>query len=110
MSTEKGKVKVIMDEQVISDKFRKKEFVIETIGDYPQEVIFQTANDKCDMLNAIAVGQEVEVHYNLRGRSWTSPQGEVKYFNTLDAWKLESIGGEVTQPALESAANTDLPF
>lgn len=106
----KGVIKVVKETVQVTEKFSKREFVITTKDDYPQDVSFQLAQDKCSILDGYTEGQEVEVSFNLRGREWTSPQGEVKYFNTLDAWKLESIGGEVTQPALESATNNDLPF
>ena len=87
---QKGKVKSVSDEQVISDKFKKRTFSIETEDKFPQIVEFQTANDKCDLLNALEVGAEITVHFNLRGREWTNKEGEVKVFNTLDCWKIET--------------------
>jgi hypothetical protein len=42
----------------------------------------------CKSPNKWKVGDEVEVGINLRGREWTSPQGEVKYFNTIQGWKI----------------------
>ena len=87
---QKGKIKQIGDEQVISDKFKKRTIWIETEGDYPQTVEFQAANDKCDLLNSLEVGAEITVHFNLRGKIWTNPSGEVKVFNTLDLWKIDS--------------------
>jgi len=76
------------------------------------------------MLDGINEGEQVEVSFNLRGREWTSPQGEVKYFNTLDAWRIEKVGQGMPQggpsdmnldaaPATastESADDDDLPF
>jgi hypothetical protein len=61
-------------------------------------------------LDAFKVGNQLEVSFNLRGREWTSPAGEVKYFNTLEAWKIERIGTEMpkAQPVHEEA--DDLPF
>ena len=88
-----GKIKVINDTQVISEKFKKREFVVtDTSSMYPQDVMFQSVQDKCDMLNGYAVEDQVEVSFNLRGREWTSPDGVVKYFNTLDAWRIEKMG------------------
>ena len=86
---QKGKIKQIGDEQVISDKFKVRTMWIETEGDYPQTVEFQAANDKCDLLNSLEVGAEITVHFNLRGREWTNQSGEVKVFNTLDLWKID---------------------
>jgi hypothetical protein len=56
---------------------------------YPQDIMFQATQDKCSLLDAVHSGEQVEVSFNLRGREWTSPQGEVKYFNTLEAWRIE---------------------
>lgn len=87
----KGVIKLIKDEEVISDKFKKREFVIETEGEYPQSVMFQTTQAKTEILDKFGEGQQVNVRFNLRGREWTSPQGEVKYFNTLDAYRIEAL-------------------
>lgn len=88
-----GKIKVINDIQEISEKFKKREFVVtDTSSMYPQDVMFQSVQDKCSMLDGYAVEDEVEVSFNLRGREWTSPDGVVKYFNTLDAWRIEKMG------------------
>ena len=122
-----GKIKVINETQVISEKFKKREFVVtDTSSMYPQDVMFQSVQDKCDMLNGYAVEDQVEVSFNLRGREWTSPDGVVKYFNTLDAWRIEKMGqGGVipaagpsdmsldAQPSAEadgSGEKDDLPF
>ena len=88
-----GKIKVINDIQEISEKFKKREFVVtDTSSMYPQDVMFQSVQDKCAMLDGYSVEDEVEVSFNLRGREWTSPDGVVKYFNTLDAWRIEKMG------------------
>ena len=87
---QKGKIKSISEEQVISDKFRKRTIWIETEDKFPQVVEFQAANDKCDLLNSLEVGAEITVSFNLRGREWTNQSGEVKVFNTLDLWKIDS--------------------
>jgi len=85
----KGKIHTILETKQISDKFSKRDFVVETEdGKYPQLVSFQVVNDKIDQLNHLKVGDEVTVSFNVRGREWKSPSGEVKFFNTLDAWKV----------------------
>lgn len=85
-----GKIKVINKEQVISDKFKKREFVVtDNSSQYPQDLLFQLTQDKTNLIDSHKVGDEIKVHFNLRGREWTSPKGEVKYFVSLDAWKLE---------------------
>ena len=87
---QKGVVKQVSEIQVISDKFKKRTIWITTDGDYPQTLEFQAANDKCDLLNNLEEGQQVTIHFNLRGRMWTNNEGLEKVFNTLDLWKVES--------------------
>lgn len=84
----KGKVLKIYQKKQISDKFALREFVIKTDEKYPQEVIIQVTQERCELLDNIIEGEELEVFINVRGRSWTNPQGEVKYFNSLEAWKI----------------------
>ncbi|MDX2283999.1 MAG: DUF3127 domain-containing protein [Bacteroidia bacterium] len=88
----KGTLHKKFDTQVISDKFKKREFVLryEDNPMYPQFVSFQLINDKVDLLDRYDQGAEIDVEFNLRGREWTSPQGEIKYFNTLEAWRISS--------------------
>ena len=105
-----GTLKVANEKQVINEKFSKREFVIETKDQYPQLVMFQLTKDKCELLTAFIVGNEIEVSFNLRGREWTSPAGEVKYFNTLEAWRLERIGTEKLPSTPVHEEQDDLPF
>src|SRR5437868_6367023 len=91
-----GTLKLKRDEQAVSEKFKKREFVItDNSSQYPQIISFQATQDRCAILDPIQVGDVVTVHFNIRGREWTSPQGEIKYFNTLEAWKIDrnSTGG-----------------
>ena len=93
-----GTVKVIKDTVQVTEKFAKREFVINDASSmYPQDIMFQSVQDKCSMLDGYSEGENVEVSFNLRGREWTSPQGEVKYFNTLDAWRIEKVGQGMPQ-------------
>ena len=93
-----GTVKVLNDIVQVSEKFSKREFVVtDTAGMYPQDVSFQATQDKCSMLDSIQVNDQVEVSFNIRGREWTSPQGEVKYFNSLEAWRIEKVNQGAAQ-------------
>ena len=88
-----GIVKVVNPTVQVSEKFSKREFVVTDASSmYPQDIMFQATQDKCALLDAVQVNDQVEVSFNLRGREWTSPQGEVKYFNTLEAWRIEKVG------------------
>ena len=112
-----GTIKTIQETVQVTDKFSKREFVInDSSSMYPQDIIFQSVQDKCSMLDGYSEGQSVDVSFNLRGREWTSPSGEVKYFNTLDAWRIEAAEG-VSEPvtpgaptATAAADDDDLPF
>jgi hypothetical protein len=75
----------------VSEKFKKREFVATVEGSYPQDILFQLSQDKCSLLDNFQVGEEIEIEYNLRGREWTNPQGETKYFNTLEVWKIGRV-------------------
>jgi hypothetical protein len=83
-----GKVKVINSAQAVSDKFTKRELVITTEEQYPQDILIEFHQDKTDLLNAVKVGESVTVGINIRGRLWVSPQGENKYFNTITGWRI----------------------
>ena len=90
-----GRIHVLFDARQVTERFRKREFVVE-LGDnprYPQYVLFQLTGDRCESLEGFQVGDEVRVEFSLRGREWKSPRGETKYFNSLDVWTLERIGG-----------------
>ena len=85
-----GILKVKKDTQQVSEKFSKREFVMTTdmTTQYPQYISMQLTQDKCALLDAYNEGDEVKVSFNLRGREWSGPEG-VKYFNSLEAWRLE---------------------
>jgi uncharacterized membrane protein YgcG len=90
-----GKLHAIFDTKQVSERFSKREFVVAMADNpkYPQVVLFQLTGDRCSQLDDFAVGDEVRIEFSLRGREWKSPQGEVKYFNTLDVWRVERGGG-----------------
>lgn len=90
----KGKIEKLFNTQQVSDNFRKREFVLEYVENpkYPEYLKLEFIQDKCDLLDNFSEGQEVTVSINLKGRKWTDPQGNDKYFNTLQAWKIEAAG------------------
>jgi hypothetical protein len=85
------KIKTKGETVAVNEKFKKREFVATVEGSYPQDIQFQLSQDKCSLLDNFQVGEEIEIEYNLRGREWTSPQGETKYFNTLEVWKIGRV-------------------
>src|SRR4051812_25342359 len=86
-----GTVKLKTDTTKVSEKFQKRDFVVVDNGQYPQHVIFQVNQDRCSLLDNVKVGDEVTVHFNLQGREWKNPKGEIQHFNTLAAYKIEII-------------------
>ena len=97
-----GRIKTIFATETVGQNgFQKRDVVITTDGQYPQDIIIQFAQGNCAVLDRFQVGQMVKIHFNLQGREWTSPQGEVKYFNTVVGWKIEVVQapqGYVQQP------------
>ena len=85
-----GKIKVIGEVQEFgSQGFKKRELVVTTDDQYPQMIMIEFNQDKTDMLNNFEIGTDVKVSINLRGREWINPQGEAKYFNSVQGWKIE---------------------
>lgn len=118
-----GKLYSKMEAQQISDTFKKREFVVEYAENplYPQFVKFELVQDNVGLIDKFEPGQMVEVDFNLRGREWTNPQGEKKYFNTLAAWRITMAavegGGGNTPPddvysvaEMTTESSDDLPF
>jgi len=118
-----GKIKQIGETQVFGNNgFRKREIVVTTDEQYPQMLMIEFVQDKTDLLNNYSVGQDVKVSINLRGREWINPQGEAKYFNSIQGWRIENLNNTQAQelPPIEqfetapdlSADNEpdDLPF
>jgi hypothetical protein len=87
-----GKIKLLDETKTFGNNgFRKREVVVTTEEQYPQHIMVEFVQDKCELLNAFQVGQNVKIGINLRGREWVNPQGETKYFNAIQGWRIEAI-------------------
>lgn len=86
-------------ETVGANNFTKRLFVIETQDQYPQILEFQLIKDRVDIIKVYKIGEEIEVHFNLKGREWTNNTGEIKVFNTLESWKLVRLSTVTESPA-----------
>jgi translation initiation factor IF-3 len=111
-----GKIKVLNSEQVVNASFKKRELVVTTDEQYPQHILIEFVQDKCDLLNGYKLGDSVKLSINLRGREWINPQGESKYFNQIQGWRVEKVEAAVAQapskqndPYSEQPHN-DMPF
>lgn len=122
-----GFLKAKKDTRQATETFRVREFVvtIEADSQYPQHISMQVTQDRCDLLDQFNEGDQLKVNFNLRGREWTAPDGDIRYFNSIDAWRIEKIegatagntindqiGGMTTTDATSSNAEEedDLPF
>ena len=110
-----GKIKAIGETQTFGSKgFKKREMVITTDEQYPQHILIEFVQDKCDLLNKFKVNATVKVSLNLRGREWINPQGETKYFNSIQGWRIESAldaiqaSADIINAAFEPISNDDL--
>jgi hypothetical protein len=120
-----GKVIEIAPVNQVSDKFKKREFVIEkkeTGGSavFVDYVKFQLIQDKCDLINESFLNEEIRIWFNIRGNKWER-DGKINYFTNLDAWKIEKISGQTREPNTPSRPTfednpseiddlSDLPF
>ena len=86
-----GKIKLVGNVQEITDSFRKRELVIVTQEQYPQTLCVEFVQDKTDLLNDFQEGQEVKIGINLRGREWKNPEVIIKYFTSLQGWRIELL-------------------
>ena len=103
-----GKVKLIGETETIgTNGFRKRDIVVTTEEQYPQQISIQFVQDKTDLLNNYAVGQNVKISINLRGREWVSPQGETKYFNSIQGWRIEALQDEAAPAGMPAVPPAD---
>ena len=90
-----GALYAIFDAEQKTERFRLREFVLEVAdGRFPQKVLLQLTGDRCEALDAFSKGDQVKVEFSLRGREWTSPSGDVRYFNSLDVWQIHASTAE----------------
>jgi hypothetical protein len=95
-----GRVKMIdQTKEVGSGGFKKRDIVVTTDEQYPQHILVQFVQDKCDLLNNFQVGEQVKIDINLRGREWTNQQGETVYFNTIQGWRIGKVQAEASATA-----------
>lgn len=94
-----GKIKKIDETKTFgASGFRKREMVVTTDEQYPQMILVEFVQDKCDLLNNYKVGQDVKISINLRGREWINPQGEAVYFNSIVGWRIEAAQTAASTP------------
>lgn len=111
----KGRVFLVGKTEVVSDKFQKRELVLEYAEnpEYIEYIKFEASQKKVDLLDGIKVGETVEAHFNLKGRGWKDKNGKQNYTNTLALWRIVKVDGEQTMSSANVGFNSDddsLPF
>jgi len=105
-----GKIKLIdTTKEVGTGGFKKRDLVITTDEQYPQHILVQFVQDKCDILDGYKVGESVVVGINLRGREWVNPKGETVYFNQIQGWKINRPDTSKQSPAENTAVTNTNP-
>lgn len=114
-----GKIKLINETQTFgSNGFRKRDLVVTTSEQYPQMILVEFIQDKCDILNSYNVGEDVKISINIRGREHVTHEGTVRYFNSIQGWRIERQETASNTPPTEQFAPApdlsnepdDLPF
>ncbi|PKQ63653.1 DUF3127 domain-containing protein [Labilibaculum manganireducens] len=107
-----GKMIVKEETQSISDRFKKREFVIEVENERNSEwndfIKFQLTQDRCDLLETISLYEEIKVSFNVRGRKWEK-DGKVNYFSNLEAWRIEKVQAGSPVPEMPEFRAEDVP-
>jgi len=88
-----GKLLAKYDTQTVSDRFKKREFVLELTEDingntYTNYAKMQLVQNKCELLDRYKEGDTVKVNFNIKGNRWER-DGKVNYITNLDAWRIE---------------------
>ena len=101
-----GKLHRVFPTEQKTSTFSAREFVVEIPdGNYPQYIKFQAVQDRCNILDNFKEGEQVKVHFDLRGREW---QG--KFFSTLNVWKIDRVDGSSVSSEPEREVFPDNPF
>ena len=104
----KGKVHEVTPTQQVTEALKKRELIVEYAENpqYPEYLKFEAVQDRCNLLDNVKAGDDVEVHFNLRGRPWTDKTGKKSYFNSMQLWKVAILSSSSATP--EHAAPVDI--
>lgn len=105
-----GRIKFIGQQQFVTPTFSKRELVVTTDEQYPQHILIEFTQDKCALLDSFQIAEPVRVSINLRGREWVNPQGETKYFNSIQGWRIDKVQQQnYAQPQGQDTFNPNQP-
>ena len=104
-----AKITEIFETTKVTETFKKREFVVEYSENpqYPEFIKFELIQEKCDLLDKYSIGEDIDISFNLKGRKWTDPHGTVKYFNTLQAWRIDKKSAEATSAGSDAPATEE---
>ena len=97
-----GTIKLVMDLQTFDSGFTKREFVITTKEQYPQELKFELVKDKTSLIDNYKQGDDVKVSFNLRGNEYNG-----RYYVNLGAWRIEANTAVSAPPPLDPIPNAE---
>ena len=105
----KGKLIEIFDTIQITETFKKREFIIQDNKnpEYPEYIKVEVIQDKVALLDNINIGDEINVLINIKGRKWEDKEGNIKYFNSIQGWKIESENLNLNQDNNDDNFNQD---
>jgi hypothetical protein len=112
----RGIVIAVGETQQVTEKFKKRDLIVEYAENptYPEQIKFEANQASCDKLDELRAGDDITVHFNLRGRAWKDKNGVNQYFNTLNVWKFDlhqtSAGGKKEEVAFDASEGDSLPF
>ena len=94
-----GTIRKLGEIETFESGFQKRELVLLTDEQYPQPISIEFLSEKISLLDQVKEGDKVKIGINIRGREWTNPEGQVKYFNSITGWRLDKIGAGAKQEA-----------
>ncbi len=100
-----GKIIELYQTQEISERFRKREFVLEVeeirgAMNFTELIKFQTIQDRTAILDSFSIGDNVKVSFGIKGRKWEK-DGKISYFTNLEAWRIEAVQTEMAPPQMQ---------
>ncbi|APZ82896.1 hypothetical protein [Flavobacterium phage FL-1] len=101
-----GRIRNLNLNQKISESFTKSELVLTTDGQYAQNILIEFGGQKSDLLDPYKIGEDVKVQININGRIWVNPQGEEKFFNSIQGWRIERLHTQGPAPATTPPVST----
>jgi len=102
----KGTVETILPVETFDSGFQKQVLVVNTGGEYPQQIPVEFVKDSISKLENLQVGQPITVGINIRGNEYNG-----KYYANIQGWRVESgqMGQTQAAPAPQ-ADGDDIPF